>query len=76
MHSLNKIQSKHQIWQEGVHPQIIESYEVAMQKIEYIHYNPVKKGLVEKPEYWKYSSASNYEYNNGVIEIDKYDVFS
>ena len=27
-----------------------------IEKLEYIHWNPVKKGLVERPEDWKWSS--------------------
>ncbi len=70
-----KIKSKHQVWQEGVHPQLIESQKVALQKINYIHNNPVKRGLVAEPEYWLFSSASNYINGHGVIEIDKYDEY-
>ncbi len=46
--------------QEGFHPKLIESENVLKQKVEYIHYNPVKRGLVNKPDYCKYSSASGY----------------
>ncbi|MCY7362032.1 MAG: hypothetical protein LH629_08215 [Ignavibacteria bacterium] len=42
------------------------------QKIEYIHYNPVKKNLVEKPEDWKYSSAIDYYTDKkGMLEINR-----
>jgi hypothetical protein len=37
--------------------------EVASQKLDYMHYNPVKAGLCEKPEGYKYSSARFYELN-------------
>ena len=65
----NNIQ--HQVWQEGVHPQLIETEDVATQKINYIHNNPVKRGLVEKPEYWKYSSANE----NNLIELDNLELY-
>ena len=55
-----KLKSKYQLWQEGFHPKLIKSEKVLKQKIEYIHYNPVKRGLVNLPEYWRYSSASDY----------------
>ena len=43
-----------------------------MQKIEYIHMNPVRRGYVERPEFWKYSSANYFiTGENGVIEIDE-----
>ncbi len=71
----HKNKSKYQVWQEGAHPQLIQNQEMAIQKIDYIHYNPIKRGLVEKPEHWVFSSASNYINNSGVIEIDKFDEF-
>jgi putative transposase len=49
--------SEHQVWQEGVHPQSIISDEMMLQKLEYLHNNPVKRGLVASPEHWRYSSA-------------------
>ncbi len=70
-----KIKSTYQIWQEGVHPQLIENHDVALQKINYIHFNPVKKGFIAKPEYWTFSSASNYANGTGVMEIDRFDEF-
>ena len=66
----HKSNSKYQVWQEGVHPQLIENEDILRQKIEYIHNNPVLRGYVAKPEYWMYSSASNYIFNKGVLEID------
>ena len=56
----SKEDQKYQVWQEGFHPKLIQSNEMMMQKIEYIHYNPVARGYVEKPEYWIYSSAKSY----------------
>jgi len=52
-----KIQSNYQVWQEGVHPKLIQDEEMFRQKCDYIHNNPVKRGYVEKPEHWVYSSA-------------------
>ena len=40
-------------------------------KLEYIHNNPVKAGLVGKPEDWKYSSARNYLLDDhSIIYVD------
>ena len=62
---------KNRVWQEGYHPEAIISEKFFLQKLEYIHYNPVKKGYVEKPEDWKYSSARNYFLNdNSLIALD------
>lgn len=53
----HKRESSHQLWQEGVHPQSITSDEIMRQKLEYLHNNSVKRGLVAAPEHWVYSSA-------------------
>jgi REP element-mobilizing transposase RayT len=52
--------SQYQVWQEGSHPEAIYTLEFARQKIEYIHNNPVKAGMVSTPEEWLYSSARAY----------------
>lgn len=39
------------------------------QKIEYIHNNPVKRGYVDKPTDWRYSSARNYAGMEGLIPV-------
>ncbi|WP_262713337.1 hypothetical protein [Algoriphagus aquimarinus] len=36
----------------------------------YIHENPVRAGIVEKPEDYLYSSARNYAGMKGLIEVD------
>jgi hypothetical protein len=41
-------------------------------KIDYIHYNPVKRGYVDKAIHWRYSSARDYESGYGLIEIDRF----
>jgi len=41
-----------------------------LQKIEYIHQNPVKRGYVDDPVHWRNSSARNYAGANGVLKID------
>jgi REP element-mobilizing transposase RayT len=58
-----------QLWQEGSHPQQISSEEMMLQKIEYVHLNPVKRGYVDDPLHWRYSSARNYAGMTGLVEI-------
>ncbi|MCX6032960.1 MAG: hypothetical protein NT169_27195 [Chloroflexi bacterium] len=42
------------------------------QKLNYIHRNPVRAGLVEQPEQYAYSSYRNYvNGDNSLIEIDR-----
>jgi putative transposase len=38
-------------------------------KLDYIHENPVKEGVVEKPEDYIYSSARDYAGIRGLLEI-------
>ena len=59
----------YQFWQEGVHPELIQSEEMMRQKIDYIHYNPVKRGYVDVPEHWRYSSARDYAGQSGLLEV-------
>ena len=66
----HKRESRYQIWQEGFHPQMITDDDILTQKIEYIHWNPVKRGLVEQPEFWRYSSASSFSDGNCVLDLD------
>ena len=35
-----------------------------------IGHNPVKRGYVNLPEHWRYSSASNYAGQAGLMEMD------
>ncbi len=49
---------------------IVTSDRVFKIKIDYIHYNPVKAGLVSKMEDWKFSSYRNYLFDdNSIIEV-------
>ncbi|MBS1258359.1 MAG: hypothetical protein MAG551_01417 [Candidatus Scalindua arabica] len=64
--------NQYKVWQSGSHPQLMDYDEKLFQKIEYTHNNPVRKGFVEAPEYWTYSSARNYVTNDdSIIEIQK-----
>ena len=66
-----KVQSQFQVWEEGSHPQRIDNEAVMRQKLDYIHYNPVKRGYVDLPEHWRYSSARSYAGQEGLIEVDR-----
>jgi REP element-mobilizing transposase RayT len=66
---IHKQETTYQVWEEGNHPQIIESEAIMRQKLDYIHYNPVKRGYVDQPDHWRYSSARNYAGQEGLIEV-------
>lgn len=61
--------SAHQFWQEGSHPQQIQGRKMMEQKIEYIHNNPVRRGYVDLPVHWRYSSARNYLGLDAVLDV-------
>jgi len=52
--------SSYQVWQEGSHPEAIFTEKFARQKIDYIHLNPVRAGLVKTAVEFPYSSAKAY----------------
>lgn len=66
----HKTDSEYQFWEEGSHPQQISGEEMMRQKLEYIHNNPVKRGYVNEPWHWRYSSAADYEGKHGLMEIE------
>jgi putative transposase len=55
-----KTVSHYQVWQEGFMPKAIISDKMFGQKINYLHYNPVKRGLVKRIEEYEFSSARDY----------------
>jgi len=61
-----------QFWQQDNHPFALSTDKMIWQKVDYIHNNPVRAGIVDKPEDYIYSSARNYRNNNKecLIEID------
>ncbi len=70
----HKADRRYQIWQEGFHPQEISSDDMFSQKLNYIHFNPVKNGLVKESEEWLYSSARDYTTENrGFIFLNSVD---
>ena len=68
---VHKRDRTYQFWQEGCHPEWIQNDAMMRQKIEYIHQNPVKRGYVDQPEHWQYSSARDYAGTTGLIEVDR-----
>ncbi|MEW7277139.1 transposase [Aquimarina sp. 2201CG1-2-11] len=69
-HSRNK---EYQFWKYGNHPEEIYSQKFLWSKLDYIHLNPVKSGIVNKASHYIYSSASSYVNNSGLIEVTLVD---
>ncbi len=67
--------SKHQgfvFWQDGNHLLEITTKEFYLQKLNYIHQNPVKQGFVKNAEDYVYSSAFAFGTSEALIEISRY----
>jgi REP element-mobilizing transposase RayT len=58
----------HQFWRHDNKPIEIWSNKVLVEKIKYIHNNPVEEGLVFKPENYVYSSARDYSGEKGLLD--------
>ena len=59
----------YKFWQEGNHPEEINTNNFFYEKLEYIHDNPVRELIVERPEDYLFSSARNYAGLNNYLEI-------
>jgi len=47
-----------QFWQQSKHPEAIYARQFWQTKLDYLHDNPRRKGLVREPEQWRFSSAA------------------
>jgi len=54
------------IWKPRFDSFVITSEETLRQKIEYIHNNPVRKGLIRESTRWRHSSAAAYAGKSGI----------
>ena len=59
----------YRFWQEGNDAQGIYLNEYFEQKLNYIHYNPVKAEIVIRPEDYRYSSAIDYAGGKGLLKV-------
>jgi len=65
----NKKIEFYKFWQDGNEPKEVYSEEFLHQKLAYIHNNPVRAGWVNDPQHYKYSSATDYAGEKGIIDI-------
>jgi REP element-mobilizing transposase RayT len=70
-HSRNK---NYQIWQYGNHAEEIFTEHFLWSKLDYIHMNPVRSGIVKKIDDYIYSSASNYVNGTGIVEVELLEI--
>ena len=66
----HKRNSEYQFWTHENHSELIYSNKFIEQKLDYIHNNPVRAGIVSQPEEYIYSSAKNYAGEAGLIDVE------
>jgi len=55
----------------GFHDFNVRSDRKGIEKLRYMHRNPVKRGLVEQPEQWRLSSFRAYYYReHGPVRVN------
>lgn len=60
-------------WKEGYHGEEIFTRDFYNSKLNYIHFNPVRAGIVEKEEEYLYSSCGQiYGTRKGMLELSEY----
>lgn len=65
--------AEYKVWQDSFWEQSIYTEAFLKQKLDYIHSNPVRAGIVKSADQYPYSSFRNYHLNdNQLIEIDSH----
>jgi len=67
----NNSNEKYQFWQKDYHPIELSNDQLYQQRLNYLHDNPVRAGIVREPQHYLYSSAIDYyEQKQGLLQID------
>ena len=56
----NKSNHRYQFWQHENQPILLDNAAKFLQRLKYLHENPVRAGFVSSPEHWLHSSAFDY----------------
>lgn len=68
----NNNNKEYQFWKQDYHPVELNSAEKLKQRLNYLHMNPVRSGLVWEPWHYKYSSAIDYYTDeHGLLKIEQ-----
>jgi len=54
-------------WQHQFWDRFVRDTKEFGERLEYMHMNPVRKGLVEKPEQWRWSSYNNFSLDKSIV---------
>lgn len=65
----NSNNTTYQFWQQNNYPIELNNVKMCQEKLEYIHQNPVVAGFVDNARDWLYSSARDYEEEQGLLDI-------
>ena len=58
------------VWQKRFYDFNVRTEQKQIEKLRYMHRNPVKRGLVERPEQWEWSSFRSYLYQEaGLVRV-------
>jgi REP element-mobilizing transposase RayT len=63
----------YRFWQEGSYPKECYSTPFLRQKVDYVHLNSVRAGIVAEPEHYLYSSAIDYAGGKGLVKVSVID---
>ncbi len=62
---------RQKLWMKRFDDEVIRNQGMFREKLKYIHENPVRAGLAERPEEYRYSSARNYICgDHSVLHVD------
>jgi putative transposase len=71
--SVSKLSKQRPFWQARYYDFNVFSSHKHVEKLRYIHRNPVKRGLVARPEDWRWSSFRHYATGEqGAVEIESF----
>jgi putative transposase len=71
--SVAKRRAERPFWQPRYYDFNVWNPEKTTEKLRYMHWNPVKRGLVAKPEDWAWSSFRHYATGHvGTVEIESF----
>lgn len=75
--SLGDEQSPVHIWQRRFYDFNVWTEKKRVEKLRYMHWNPVKRGLVGEPEKWRWSSFRYYSYGEACpVRVNEWQVLN
>ena len=66
----SKTRTEECVWESRYHDVNVWTDEIRIQKLKYLHRNPVRAGLVTEPDQWRWSSFRSYAYREpGAVTV-------